>query len=938
MEDKGNRSGQLQDADAEFLPSSGKTTEVEGVMNNGEECAEDNIEEDEEDEMELEDEEEEEEGYRLRFEGEMNPLDFTEDDAFGIQPYQQFERLEYEALAQKKRKLLAPSQGEGPFKKSRQEEFSGPGFDELMELMNYGVRKKSRKLKKRGRRRGKRNKVNPEVTQKLGDATLHYSNGRYEEAIMILKEVVRLAPNFPDPYHTLGLIYKEIGDTKKALNFYMIAAHFTPKDSSLWKLLVTWSIEQGNIGQARYCLSKAITADPEDITLRFHRASLYIELGDYQKAAESYDQISRLYPENTEAITKAAMLHRRCGQSENAIAILEKYLEDHPNGVDFSLVDLLAATCMQDNAYNRALQYIEHAKQVYCSGKDLPLYLTVRAGICHIHLGNIDKAELCFSGLNRVNAYDHDDLILKVGDAFMSLEHHGYALKYYKMLERNAEISSDIGIFYLRIAKCHLGLKENEQSIQFFYKALQIHEGDIEARLTLASLLLSEHKEDEAILLLSPPSESISDLNSDKREQWWLNSKVKLKLCDIYRVKGMTEAFVDTIFSSIHESLLLESSQQKYKAKKRLSTNVLFERIKVLNDPHADNVFHGFRPIATPSELSKASRAKKLLQKKATRKEEKRAAALAAGIDWISDDSDDDSPQQTLKEPPLSNLLKDEDHYLLITDLCKGLSSLKRYWEALEIINLTLKSGYNMLSVEKKEELRALGAEASYNITDPKHGFDCVRYIVQQHPYSLAAWNRYYKVILRLENRYSKHYKFLHNMRVKHKDSVPPILIFGHQLTMISQHQAAAREYLESYKLMPESPLINLCVGTALINLALGLRLQNKQQCVVQGLAFLYNNLRLCENSQEALYNIARAYHHVGLVSLAASYYEKVLATHQNDYPIPRDINDNESPLENHKSGYCDLRREAAHNLHLIYRESGALDLARQILKDHCTL
>jgi general transcription factor 3C polypeptide 3 (transcription factor C subunit 4) len=87
---------------------------------------------------------------------------------------------------------------------------------------------------------------------------------------------------------------------------------------------------------------------------------------------------------------------------------------------------------------------------------------------------------------------------------------------------------------------------------------------------------------------------------------------------------------------------------------------------------------------------------------------------------------------------------------------------------------------------------------------------------------------------------------------------------------------------------------------------------------------------------QEALYNIARAYHHVGLVSLAASYYEKVLAACEKDYPIPKLLNEN-SEMENMKPGYCDLRRESAYNLHLIYKNSGAFDLARQVLKNHFT-
>ncbi|EPS57734.1 hypothetical protein M569_17083 [Genlisea aurea] len=122
--------------------------------------------------------------------------------------------------------------------------------------------------------------------------------------------------------------------------------------------------------------------------------------------------------------------------------------------------------------------------------------------------------------------------------------------------------------------------------------------------------------------------------------------------------------------------------------------------------------------------------------------------------------------------------------------------------------------------------------------------------------------------------------------------------------------------------------------GTALINLALGFRLQNKHHTVLQGLAFLYNNLRLSGDSQEALYNIARAYHHVGHVSLAAKYYESVLALRPKDCPIPTETTVG-STAAKRASGYCDLRREAAYNLHLIYKNSGAIDLARQVLRDH---
>ncbi|XVE89357.1 hypothetical protein DITRI_Ditri19aG0195700 [Diplodiscus trichospermus] len=848
--------------------------------------------------------------------------------------------LDYEALAEKKRKALADMQrGEGSSKKSRKEDISEGIMDEIMQAMNYGGRRKSNKPKKRGRRMGSKNKLSPQIKSMVGDATLHYGNGHFKEAISVLNEVVRLAPSFPHLYHMLGLAHKALGDNKKAFQFYMLAGLLKPKDPDLWKLLFTWSLEQQNVSQTSYCLSKAIIADPADISLRFLQASLYVELGDHQKAADSYEQIQRLSPENVEALKSAAKLYQKCGQTERSVAILEDYLESHPDDADLSVIDLLVAMLMQNNGYERVLQKIERTQVSYYSGKELPVYLKTQAGICHIHLGDTEKAEVFFSVFQFSRAHDHSDLITEVADAFLTLGHASSALKYYYMLE-NGGVDDDH--LHLKIAHCYLSLGDRIQAIKFFQKALLRLENNVDARLNLASVLIEDSKEDEAISLLSPPKNTDLqniDQNFDASKPWWHNEKIKLKLCNIYRAKGMIEDFVNTILPLVRESLYIESLRLKIKVKKRLTESDLFQRVRKVDDQQTDGVFCGSRPIVTAADRLKASRARKLLQKKAALKEEKKAAAIAAGLEWHSDDTNDESEEEHVKEPPLCNLLKDEEHQYLIIDLCKALESLQRYYEALEIIKLALKSGHHILPVEKEEQLRSLGAQMAYSTMDSKHGFDCIKHIVQQHPYSITAWNCYYKVTPRSGKSYSRHCKFLRLMRIKHKDCVPSIVISGHQFTMGSHHQDAAREYLEAYKLLPENPLINLCVGTALINLTLGFRLQNKHQCLAQGLAFLYNNLRLCESSQEALYNIARACQHVGLVSLAVSYYEKVLAMVEKDHSIPKLPNENWDVSEKNEKdyGYCDLGREAAFNLHLIYKKSGAMDLARQVLRDHCT-
>lgn len=57
-----------------------------------------------------------------------------------------------------------------------------------------------------------------------------------------------------------------------------------------------------------YYLCQAIRAEPKDISLRIHLASFYVEIGDYEKAAESYEQIQKLFPDNVDATKTGAQV------------------------------------------------------------------------------------------------------------------------------------------------------------------------------------------------------------------------------------------------------------------------------------------------------------------------------------------------------------------------------------------------------------------------------------------------------------------------------------------------------------------------------------------------------------------------------------------------------------------------------------------------------
>ncbi|CAH8386984.1 unnamed protein product [Eruca vesicaria subsp. sativa] len=687
--------------------------------------------------------------------------------------------------------------------------------------------------KKRGRRQGSNKQVSPEILKRLGEALLLLADNKGSEAFPILLDIIKEAPTFDQAYYYLALVLDNLGKTDSFSTEALKSAAYLKKgpNSHVWKLLYDRAKEQGNMVLARYYASKAVKADPEDMDLRYEYVELCLSAGEYKEAAKTYEKIFRRHPEIIEPLKSGTKYFLKSGEGERAANMLEDHIKSHPSEVRPDILDLLADVLMQINAYDRALKYIHDVRhQIYKLGKELPSSLIIRQAICHVRLQEMEQAENVLRILPQEAVSEHPKLIIDLADELTNIENFHSALKYY-LLAINDTLNN--GYLIVKIARCYMSLGKREQAIVSYYRALNEVSDPIDARITLASLLLEDGKRDEAISVLSPPENP--DLDTSIHKAWWKKRKIRMHLCQMYHSEGMLEEFANTAFELV--------------------------------------------------------------------------------LKWVG--------------RRMEEAIKDEEYHRLFVDVCKALTSLQRYGKALEIVNLASILDAKMLPVEKKKELQSLGAKISCDTLDPKQWLDCVRHVIKQHPKCLNAWNCYYKVISRLEKIASRDAaKLMHHLRSKSRDCVPPILIAGHHFTVTSRHQDAAREYLEAYKLMPDSPLINICVGAALINLALGFRLKNRHECLAQGFAFLYKNIRICSNSQEALYNVARGYHHVGLVTLAASYYDKVLAMYEKEYPMPMPKLPNEDPdgaEERKKTVNCDLRKEAAHNLHLIYKHSERL-------------
>ncbi|KAI8615732.1 hypothetical protein BC830DRAFT_1121194 [Chytriomyces sp. MP71] len=149
-----------------------------------------------------------------------------------------------------------------------------------------------------------------------------------------------------------------------------------------------------------------------------------------------------------------------------------------------------------------------------------------------------------------------------------------------------------------------------------------------------------------------------------------------------------------------------------------------------------------------------------------------------------------------------------------------------------------------------------------------------------------------------------------------------PILLclYGHILMCARSYNAAIKFYTDAYKLAPKDPLTNLSLGLGYLHWGMQRRIDDRHKRILQAFTFIYQyeELRGGAESPEAMYNVGRAFHQLGLNHIAVEYYERVLARDDGPHTL--------WPV-----------REAAYNMALILTASGSNAYAAAILRKHLT-
>jgi len=260
-------------------------------------------------------------------------------------------------------------------------------------------------------------------------------------------------------------------------------------------------------------------------------------------------------------------------------------------------------------------------------------------------------------------------------------------------------------------------------------------------------------------------------------------------------------------------------------------------------------------------------------------------------------------------------------------------------------------------------------------LNDPWRAFQCLRQVYTINPYSFLLAAQLNRLLHAISYPHSA-LKSLERLLVKHPHAWPIRLLLGHGSLHHANHELAWRHYLFVHTKIPNEPLPLLLMGV--VQLQCALKKTNlyrhhdmaiaaacmhqyaermKQQATTTMTCSKNLLLRRRMAEQQAEYNVARAYHYVGLNYLAIPHYQAVLHASiqqrnqadildkmqvdeddEKDNGESKEGNGLKPSLHGDAEPFTSLQQEAAHNLAIIYQQSGANALARKLYMRYCRI
>lgn len=162
----------------------------------------------------------------------------------------------------------------------------------------------------------------------LGNALL--KQGKVKEAIIHLKEAVRIYPYFTDGYNNLSGALIADGQYDEAEKALRKALGISPKDVTAHVLLGNFLASQGDLKGAAEQFQAALSLNPDQLPTLNNYANLLSRQGKIQDAEIYYKRALKIDPDSPETNYNLAGVLLRLGKTGEALGHYQKALQQRP--------------------------------------------------------------------------------------------------------------------------------------------------------------------------------------------------------------------------------------------------------------------------------------------------------------------------------------------------------------------------------------------------------------------------------------------------------------------------------------------------------------------------------------------------------------------------------------------------------------------------------
>lgn len=142
-------------------------------------------------------------------------------------------------------------------------------------------------------------------------ADIAYMQRDFQRASQIYQQVIKLDPDNATALNNYGYMLAELGENlDEAEEMIRKALKIRPNEPAFWDSLGWVYFQRGEYKEALKWVEKAVRAQPNDDELRYHLGMIYWKLGDKEKALKEFREVLRINPRHFEAGEALKQLER----------------------------------------------------------------------------------------------------------------------------------------------------------------------------------------------------------------------------------------------------------------------------------------------------------------------------------------------------------------------------------------------------------------------------------------------------------------------------------------------------------------------------------------------------------------------------------------------------------------------------------------------------